>query len=85
MVMINQNRGSGETKVLSTKVINNEGKYGRVNSAITIEVKEYNGHKFIQLTQDKYPYGNKPASRTSLTLNSGNDNLKQSLIEAFEL
>jgi hypothetical protein len=66
-------------------VINKVSKGGRVVGSYAVAVKSIDGGvKFIQITQDKSAYGNKPARRTSITLDPKNDELKKAIIEAFK-
>lgn len=50
-----------------------------------IEVKTFEGHKFIQITQEKFAFGNQPAKKSWITLDPANDELKKALSEAFKI
>lgn len=73
-----------ESKTLFSKVVHKKLDNGAITQSHTIEAKEFDGTQFIQITQDKMPFGNQPAKRSWITLDPKNNELKSAIIDAFK-
>lgn len=73
-----------ESKTLFSKVVNKLASNGRVVGSMTIEVKTFDGHKFIQLTQEKASYGNQLGKRGFVTFNPAEKEIKEAIFEAYK-
>ena len=81
-----------ESKTLYSKLIQKMNKAGtRQVGALKIEVKEFEGYKFVQITQRKESFGtpgtttHRPAKETWVTFDPKNDEVKKAFQEAFKI
>ena len=74
-----------KSETLFSKVIPKMNKSGtsQVGSHL-VETKTFEGHKFIQVTQEKYAFGNIPAKKSWVTINPEDDELKKAISEAYK-
>lgn len=87
--MVDDENGStngDESETLYSKVIPkmNKAKTSQVGSFL-IEVKTFAGHKFIQITQEKFAFGNQPPKKSWVTLNPDDKDIKDALSEAYKV
>jgi hypothetical protein len=68
-----------------SKVVNKFSKNGAVIGSYTIEFKAVDENKFIQITQDKSAFRDKPPVHRFITLDPNNQELKDVLTEVFNI
>lgn len=64
---------AGDSKTLFQKLVHKVSpKTNRIYTSYVFELKDLNGTKFCQITQEKQPYGTRPFKRTSITFDPSN-------------
>lgn len=53
--------------------------------SLLIELKVYEGYKFVQITQEKLPFGDKPGKTSWVTLDPSDKRVREALSEVFKL
>jgi len=84
--MVEDKNGSeSKAETLYSKVIPKMTKDGKsqVGSHL-IEVKIFEGHKFLQITQEKFAFADKPAKKTWVTIDPADKEIKEALTEAYK-
>lgn len=80
----NEVKDGGESKTLYSKPINKFSKSGRVVGSLLIETKVFGENKFIQITQEKSAFGDKPASKRWITFDPNSSEIQDALREALK-
>lgn len=82
----NENESSEpKSETLFKKLIPKMNKAGSMQvGSMTVEVKTYDGSKFIQLTQVKEAFGDRPQKKTWITMNPDDKEIKEALSEAYK-
>lgn len=72
-----------KSEVLYTKRVELKTNQGNTKGVIQVDKKSINGHQFVQITNEKYPFGNTPGKKTYTTIPVGNDDVILALKEAL--
>jgi hemerythrin superfamily protein len=78
-----ESANTSEDKTLFSRSVHKKMKDGSIAKSWNIQSKVYQGHKFIQIEQEKKSFGNKPGSVNRLTLDPANKELREALTEAY--
>lgn len=79
------NQEEPESKTLYSKVVHKTLRNGAISQSHTVEVKKFGEATFMQITQDKMPFGSQPAKRTWITMDPKNEELKSAVAEGFKV
>jgi hypothetical protein len=79
-----ETKEEAQSETLFSKVVDKTNKAGNAVGRYTIEVKTFDGFKFVQITQEKFAFGSTPAKRSWVTFDPDNKDLKDALSEAFK-
>jgi len=90
--MVDKNETASDSKTLLTKVIPKMNKAGsRQVGSMKIELKEFEGYKFIQMSQHKEGFGQSGSSRyrptkdSWVTFDPNDKAIKEALQQAYKL
>ena len=73
------------TKVIFSLVVPKLSKDGKHQTgSITIETKEFKGSKFVQLTQEKFPFRGQIGKITCVTFDPSNQEIRDAILEAID-
>ena len=73
-----------QTEVLYSKSIPKISKKGMPVGSLKVETKTFNDSKFIQLSQEKYPFGDKPGKRAFVTIDPSDKSVREAIAEAYK-